>query len=90
MAINTYLTVFKKWPASRLKTLDYYYIAINYGSVFVVAFVYCFAGNNKPEGKIYGPAVLWCWVDSSWDIWRVISCYAPAWFEPLAPGLCCS
>ena len=61
LAINVYLTVFRKYTSQQLKSLEWIYLLVNYGGTFVVAFVYCFV-NVAPKGRIYGSAVLWCWV----------------------------
>ena len=35
----------------------------------VVAFAYLFV-STPSRGKIYGEAVLWCWIDIKWmDLW---------------------
>ncbi|MCJ1440531.1 MAG: hypothetical protein MMC23_001015 [Stictis urceolatum] len=78
MAINVYFTVFRKYTAEQLRKLEWIYLATNYGCTFIIALVYCFV-QTKANGKMYGPATLWCWVDPSWDEFRVILCYAPAW-----------
>ncbi len=77
MAINVYLTVFKKYNAAQLRAREVRYHMVNYGLTFVVAFSYCFINTYK--GKIYGPAVLWCWISAEWDVLRIGLCYGPAW-----------
>ncbi|MCJ1391201.1 hypothetical protein MMC18_004063 [Xylographa bjoerkii] len=78
MAINVYLTVFKKYNAERLKSMEWIYLLVCYGVPLVPAFAYCFISTGN--GKIYGNATLWCWVSGPWDWLRVALCYAPAWF----------
>ena len=78
MAINVYLTVFKNNDAARLRAREPYYIAFNYGVPFVIALVYCFI-STPDQGKMYGPAILWCWITTEWEIWRVITCYLIGW-----------
>ena len=79
MAINVYLTVFKSYSASQLRALEPYYLAINYGVPFIIALAYCFI--TAPDGtKVYGPAVLWCWIaEDPFSYLRIATCYAPAW-----------
>ena len=79
MAINTYLTVFKQYDSRRLRSLEWVYHLTNYGLSFIVALAYCFASTQE-RGKMYGPAVIWCWVGSEWDVFRIALCYAPAWY----------
>lgn len=78
MAINVYLTVFKNYKAQDLRALELRYIAICYGGPFVVAFVACFC-SSEAKGRIYGPAILWCWISPQWDTLRIAFCYGPAW-----------
>ena len=57
MAINVYLTLFRKYNAQQLKALEWKYHLMAYGAPFVIAFVFLFA-ETKERGKIYGPAVV--------------------------------
>ena len=57
MAINVYLTLFKKYNAEQLKALELRYWLMAYGGPFVVAFIYIFVETNG-RGKIYGSAVV--------------------------------
>ena len=43
--------------------------------------------ETPSQGKIYGPATLWCWIDIKWVALRIALCYAPAWCCILA-SLC--
>ena len=78
MAINTYLTVFKRYTPAQCRAMEKYYFAVNYGATFITAFSYCFV-NNPGIGKMYGFATLWCWIAPEWDKIRLITCYVPAW-----------
>ncbi|MCJ1438339.1 hypothetical protein MMC27_007727 [Xylographa pallens] len=78
MAINVYLTVFKKYNAEQLKSMEWIYLLVCYGGPLIPALAYCFISTGN--GKIYGDATLWCWVSGPWDWLRVALCYAPAWF----------
>ena len=55
MAINVYLTLFKKYNATQLKALEWRYLSLCYGVPFVIAFVYIFI-DTESRGKIYGSA----------------------------------
>lgn len=78
MAINVYMTLFRKYNAQQLKTLEWRYHLMCYGGPFLVAFVYIFV-HTEARGPIYGPASLWCWIDIRWVSLRIATCYAPAW-----------
>ncbi|KAL8747197.1 MAG: hypothetical protein Q9190_000904 [Brigantiaea leucoxantha] len=66
MAINVYLTLFKKYNARQLKALEWRYHLMGYGLPFIVALVYLFI-NVPGKEKIYGPAT------------RIALVYGPAW-----------
>ena len=57
MAINVYLTLFKKYNAQQLKASEWKYHLMAYGGPFVIAFVFIFV-ETKERGKIYGPAIV--------------------------------
>lgn len=57
IAINVYLTLFRKYNAQQLKSLEWKYHVMCYGLPFVVALVYLFIETNQ-KGKIYGPATV--------------------------------
>ena len=78
MAINVYLTLFRKYNAEQLKSMEWKYHVMAYGCPFLVAFVYIFVHTGS-RGSIYGPATLWCWIDIDWVVLRIAVCYAPSW-----------
>lgn len=78
MAINVYMTLFRKYNAQQLKSLEWRYHLMCYGCPFIVALVYIFV-HAESRGPIYGPATLWCWIDINWVALRIATCYAPAW-----------
>ena len=57
MAINVYLTLFKKYNAQQLKALEWKYHLMAWGGPFIIAFTFIFI-DTKERGKIYGPAVV--------------------------------
>ncbi|MCJ1310871.1 hypothetical protein MMC25_004539 [Agyrium rufum] len=79
LAFNVYLTVFRKYNQAQLKALEWRYLLACYGGPFTVAFIYCFIDDKGGKGKIYGSAVVWCWISIDWDFLRVALCYGPAW-----------
>ncbi|KAL8749019.1 MAG: hypothetical protein Q9184_006970, partial [Pyrenodesmia sp. 2 TL-2023] len=78
MAINVYMTLFRKYNAQQLKTLEWTYQIMCYGLPFVVALVYLFI-DTPARGKVYGDASLWCWISIKWVVLRIALVYAPAW-----------
>ncbi|KAL8968422.1 MAG: hypothetical protein Q9183_002466 [Haloplaca sp. 2 TL-2023] len=78
MAINVYLTLFKKYNAQQLKALEWRYHLLCYGVPFLIALIYCFI-ETQDKGKIYGSAQLWCWVSGPWAFLRLALFYAPVW-----------
>ena len=79
MAINVYLTIFRKYKPEKLKSLEWKYHVMCYGVPFIIAFAYIFICTPS-RGKIYGDASLWCWIDIQWVVLRIALVYAPAWF----------
>ena len=78
MAINVYLTFYYKFDAKRLRKMEIPYLCICYGVPFIPAFIYIFVRSSH-GARVYGNALLWCWVDDAWDIWRIATFYGPVW-----------
>ncbi|KAI1486071.1 hypothetical protein F5X96DRAFT_272010 [Biscogniauxia mediterranea] len=78
MAFNVYLTFYYKFDANRLRKMEIWYMLLCYGVPLVPALTYVFV-YNKEAGRMYGNAVLWCWVSSGWDIFRIATFYGPVW-----------
>ena len=57
MAINVYLTLFKKYNAHALKAQEWKYFLLCYGCTFLIAFALLFV-DNPSRGKAYGSAVV--------------------------------
>lgn len=55
MAINVYLTLFRKYNSRQLKALEWRYHLMAYGAPFIVALI-CVFVESKERGHIYGPA----------------------------------
>lgn len=78
MALNVYLTVFKKYTTKRLRDLELIYILVCYGIPAIPAIVFLFIKNH--EGVyIYGSATLWCWISNEWQFLRIAVFYGPVW-----------
>ncbi|KAL1912365.1 hypothetical protein Sste5344_001806 [Sporothrix stenoceras] len=78
MAVNVYLTFYYKFDAQKLRRMEIPYLICCYGIPFVVALTFVFVTNER-QGRMYGNASLWCWISSSWDIWRIAMFYGPVW-----------
>lgn len=78
MALNVYLTVFKKYTTKRLKGLEVTYICVCYGVPLIPTFVFFFL-SDRDGVNIYGPATLWCWISEEWQVMRIVSFYGPVW-----------
>ncbi|KAL9044567.1 MAG: hypothetical protein Q9214_002305 [Letrouitia sp. 1 TL-2023] len=78
MAINVYLTLFKKFTAQQLKSLEWRYLLICYGGPFLIALAYLFV-NTEERGKMYGDAQLWCWISPRWAFMRIALFYGISW-----------
>ncbi|KAH8665068.1 hypothetical protein BGZ60DRAFT_378750 [Tricladium varicosporioides] len=78
MACNVWLTFYQKYNARQLRRLEKYYWATCYGLPLIPAIVFCFI-KTKAKGPVYGSATLWCWIDNSWDVFRIAIFYGPVW-----------
>ncbi|KIW39881.1 uncharacterized protein PV06_08453 [Exophiala oligosperma] len=78
MACNVYLSFFHRYDATKLRALEWRYLVACYGIPFVPALVFLFIETEK-KGKLYGDAVLWCWVSESWNALRIATFYGPVW-----------
>ena len=78
MAINVYLAFFQGYSIRQFRQLDLWYLLICYGLSFIPAFVFLFVKNDS-RGHIYGPAIIWCWIDVQWDFCRIVFLYAWIW-----------
>ncbi|KAI9805781.1 MAG: hypothetical protein M1833_005274 [Piccolia ochrophora] len=77
MACNVYLIFFRGYTTEQLRALDVRYQIGCYGASFIPACVYCFI--NTSRGRIYGPAVIWCWITAEWHLLRMVTLYAIVW-----------
>lgn len=78
MAVNVYLTFYYKFDAQKLRKMEVPYLLCCYGIPFIIAFV-CIFIKDRHNGRMYGDATLWCWIQQTWDIWRIITFYGPVW-----------
>jgi len=80
MAINVYLTFYHKYDARMLRRIEMAYLACCYGIPFIPGFTFIFV-SNKEMGRPYGDAVLWCWLKSEWEVYRIATFYGPIWYS---------
>ncbi|CAZ85293.1 unnamed protein product [Tuber melanosporum] len=78
MALNVYLTVFKKYTTKRLRDLELTYILVCYGVPSIPAVIFLFIQNSNGV-YIYGSATLWCWISNEWQFMRIAAFYGPVW-----------
>ncbi|KAL8883442.1 MAG: hypothetical protein Q9192_007164 [Flavoplaca navasiana] len=82
MAINIYLVFFRSYNTKQLRGLDHKYVIACYGFALVPSIVYLFV-ETKDRGKIYGGAILWCWVSNEWSFLRIAVLYVFMWIAVL-------
>lgn len=79
MAVNVYLTFYYKYDAQKLRKMEIPYLLFCYGIPLVVALTYIFV-ETPARGRVYGNATIWCWIQQTWDIWRIVTFYGPVWY----------
>ncbi|MCJ1385815.1 hypothetical protein MMC17_008939 [Xylographa soralifera] len=82
MAVNVYLAFFRGWTTKNLTKLHYPYLLFCYGVSGVPALVYLVL-SAKNYRNIYGPAIIWCWIDIKYDAVRIGTLYAIVWVSLL-------
>ncbi|KAH6623089.1 hypothetical protein F5144DRAFT_657239, partial [Chaetomium tenue] len=83
MAINVYLTFYHKYDARMLRKMEIPYLFCCYGIPFIPGFTFIFV-SNQHAGRPYGDAVLWCWLKSEWEVYRIATFYGPIWVAIIA------
>ncbi|KAI9850316.1 MAG: hypothetical protein M1838_005876 [Thelocarpon superellum] len=83
MACNVYLTFFRRFDQHQLRALEWKYLLLCNGVPAIPAFVFLFIQNDQGT-KLYGPAVIWCWISNDWAYLRVATFYGPIWIIMLA------
>ncbi|KAF5976506.1 G coupled receptor 1 [Fusarium coicis] len=78
MAINVYLAFYYRFDAQRLRKMELPYLLLCYGIPFLPALVFIFIKSGDGV-RVYGSAVQWCWITSSWDTLRIATFYGPIW-----------
>ena len=78
MAVNVYLVFFRNYTVKQLRRLDIRYLLCCYGASFIPAFIYVFV-TTENRGRVYGPAIVWCWIDTKWEYLRILTLYGIVW-----------
>ncbi|KEF55211.1 uncharacterized protein A1O9_08865 [Exophiala aquamarina CBS 119918] len=78
MACNVYLSFFRQYDSAQLKGLEWKYLGACYGVPFIPAIVFLFV-SSPSRGKVFGSAVLWCWISPEWNVLRIAVFYGPVW-----------
>ncbi|KAJ6783200.1 hypothetical protein PWT90_01240 [Aphanocladium album] len=78
MATNVYLAFYHGYDTLHLRKMEIPYLVLCYGLPFIPALVLVFIRNAEGE-RVYGDAVLWCWISSERRILRIVLFYAPVW-----------
>lgn len=84
MAVNVYLTFYYKFDAQRLRKMEIPYLFLCYGIPFIVALSFIFV-KTEEKSRMYGNAILWCWISDEWDIFRIAAFYGPVWYAHIFP-----
>ncbi|KAK4101181.1 hypothetical protein N658DRAFT_67392 [Parathielavia hyrcaniae] len=85
MAINVYLTFYRKYDARQLRKMEIPYFLCCYGIPFIPGITFVFV-TNEQGNRPYGDASLWCWLTSEWEVYRIATFYGPIWVAILISG----
>ncbi|KAJ6084672.1 hypothetical protein N7486_011472 [Penicillium sp. IBT 16267x] len=78
MALNIYLTCFRRYDTAMLRKLEWKYFLFSYGVPFIPSFIFLFIETGS-NGKVYGSAYIWCWVTIDWRALYLAVYYVPVW-----------
>lgn len=78
MAVNVYLTFYRKFDAVALRRMEIPYIFLCYGIPMISSLVFLFVKNSHGT-RVYGNALLWCWISKEWQVMRIATVYGPIW-----------
>ncbi|KAJ5094912.1 hypothetical protein N7532_007203 [Penicillium argentinense] len=77
MAVNIYLTFYRKYSAKDLKKLDKWYFLLCYGLPLIATVLSLIKSTER--GRVYGPALIWCSIAEPWQFLRLVCFYGPVW-----------
>lgn len=78
MAVNVWLTFYRKVDAHGLRRMEKWYLLVCYGCPLIPAVVFVFV-DSPTRGRVYGDAKLWCWITPNWSAFRFALFYGPVW-----------
>ncbi|KAJ5507255.1 hypothetical protein N7527_009398 [Penicillium freii] len=78
MAVNIYLTFYRRYSAEDIKNLEKWYFLFCYGLPLILATTLSLI-KTTGRGKIYGPALIWCSITEPWQFLRLACFYGPVW-----------
>ncbi|GFF96835.1 LOW QUALITY PROTEIN: hypothetical protein IFM47457_11087 [Aspergillus lentulus] len=79
MALNIYLTFYRRYTEEDIKKLEKWYFLLCYGLPLVLATVLISIKTDE-RGRIYGPALIWCSISGPWQFLRLVCFYGPVWY----------
>lgn len=77
MAANVFLVFFYGYDSQQLRYLEKWYLVTAYGVPLIPAISFLIATHSGR--KIYGSALLWCWIRKDVDWMRIAFFYVPVW-----------
>ncbi|KAJ5685162.1 hypothetical protein N7536_007781 [Penicillium majusculum] len=83
MAVNIYLTFYRRYSAEDLKKLEKWYFLFCYGLPLILATTLSLI-KTTGRGRIYGPALIWCSIAEPWQFLRLVCFYGPVWVVSIA------
>ena len=89
MPCNVWLTFYHRFTAEDLRRIERWYFLVCYGIPFIPAFAFIWISDSAGK-RIYGDAVLWCWVTAEYNYLRMALFYGPVWYAHLFPYCSCN
>ncbi|CRL29435.1 GPCR, family 2-like [Penicillium camemberti] len=83
MAVNIYLTFYRRYSAEDIKKLEKWYFLFCYGLPLILATTLSLI-KTAGRGKIYGPALIWCSITEPWQVLRLLCFYGPVYIATFA------
>ncbi|KAI1152184.1 hypothetical protein F4825DRAFT_462059 [Nemania diffusa] len=77
MAVNVYMVFFFSANPNSFLRYWYAYFIVCYGVPFVPALWLLLV--RDVNGRVYGNATIWCWIDKEWSDLRIYTYYVPIW-----------
>lgn len=77
--MNLVFTTFANYRVNDLVRLERYYLLICWIPPAILSLLY-YALTTSGRVKIFGSAVLWCWISGDYAYLRMATFYAPVWY----------